>query len=274
VNDRLQALVDDVVEGRPGVRWSICLRAGDGTVLASAAPSDVLPTASIGKLLLLLELARRLEADPALASRMLDRRDVERVGEAGLWQHLQTDVLPVSDVAVLVASCSDNLATNVLACLVGLDEAAGLGRSLGFEAIRLLDVVRQVRDPEVHPPHLSEGSAGELSDLMARLADRSLVSGAVSEQLEAWLATDADLSMVAAAFGLDPLAHVEPDLGLLLRHKTGTDAGTKGDVGLLRGDSVVAYAAIARWEPERVDLRLAVDRDMRRIGEGLLAHVR
>lgn len=274
MSDRLQELLDDVVAGTPEVRWSICVRAGSGAVLASAAPSVVLPTASIGKLLLLLEAARRIEADPALASRMLDRRAVEPVEEAGLWQHLQTDVLPVADVAVLVAACSDNLATNVLADLVGLDAAGELGRSLGFETIRLLDLVQQVRDPAVHPPHLSEGSAGELSELMARMADRSLVSAPVAERLDAWLATDADLSMVAAAFGLDPLAHVEPDLGLLLRHKTGTDAGTKGDVGVLRGTGVVAYAAIAQWDPARVDLRLGVDRDMRRIGKGLLAHVR
>lgn len=275
MNGELQTLVDAVVAGTPEVRWSICLRDGDGAVLAAAAPADVLPTASIGKLLLLLELGRRLEADRALATRTVDRRAVEPVGEAGLWQHLRIDELPVLDVAVLVASVSDNLATNVLVDLVGLDAVDRLGRSLGFERTRLLDVVRPVRDPEAHPPHLSVGSAGELSDLMARTAARDLVSAPVSEQLESWLATCADLSMVAAAFGLDPLAHVEPDLGLLLRNKTGSDAGSKADVGLLRaGGAAVAYAALAQWDADRVDLRAAVDRDMRRIGAGLLAHVR
>ena len=270
----LQSLVDAVVAGTSEVRWSVCVRTGEGTVLAQANPAEVLPTASIGKLLLLLELGRRLEAEPALAGRILDRRTVEPVGEAGLWQHLRTDALPVVDAAVLVASFSDNLATNVLADLVGLDAVTGLGRSLGFQRIRLLDIVRQVRDPAVHPPHLSVGSADELSELMARMAGRTLVSAAVSQQLEEWLATDADLSMVAGAFGLDPLAHVEADLGLLLRHKTGTDAGTKAEVGLLRGGTAVAYAAIAAWDADRVDLRHAVDQDMRRLGEGLLAQVR
>jgi beta-lactamase class A len=196
------------------------------------------------------------------------------VAEAGLWQHLRVDELPVLDVAVLVASFSDNLATNVLVDLVGLPEVTRLGRELGLERTKLLDVVRPARDPAEHAPHLSVGCADELSGLMVRMGARTLVSAAVSEQLEAWLATGADLSMVASALGLDPLAHVEPDLGLLLRNKTGTDAGTKGDVGLLRGPrATVGYAVIARWDADRVDLRAAVDRDMRRIGEGLLAHV-
>jgi beta-lactamase class A len=181
----------------------------------------------------------------------------------------------VLDAAVLVASFSDNLATNVLVDLVGLAAVTRLGRELGLERTQLLDVVRPARDPVEHAPHLSVGCAGELSGLMVAMGARTLVSAAVSERLEAWLATGADLSMVASALGLDPLAHVEPDLGLLLRNKTGTDAGTKGDVGLLRGPgATVGYAVLARWDADRVDLRAAVDRDMRRIGEGLLAHVR
>lgn len=271
----LQTVVDAVVAGTPEVRWSICLRDGDGAMLASSAPDEQLPTASIGKLVLLLELARRLEGDPDLGTRTVDRRAVEPVAEAGLWQHLRVDELPVLDVAVLVASTSDNLATNVLVDLLGLPEVTRLGRALGLERTELLDVVRPARDPAEHPPHLSVGCADELSALMVGMGARTLVSAAVSEQLDAWLATGADLSMVASAFGLDPLAHVEPDLGLLLRNKTGTDAGTKGDVGLLRGPRAsVGYAVIARWDADRADLRAGVDRDMRRIGEGLLAHVR
>ena len=54
--------------------------------------------------------------------------------------------------------------------------------------------------------------------------------------------------MVASAFGLDPLSHAEPDRGLTLWNKTGTDAGVRADVGLVRTpDAAFSYAAIANW---------------------------
>jgi beta-lactamase class A len=275
VTNWLDRGVGEITGRRTDVRWSVCIRDGDGDVLAAADPSLQLPTASVGKLLLLAEVARRLEDDPALARVTLHRSVTPAVGEAGLWQHLLVDDLPVADAALLVAACSDNWATNVLLELIGLDAVGDLGASLGLRRTALLDGVRNERRPGIDPPHLSVGSAEELSGLMSRMAARTLVTPAVSERVEAWLATNADLSMVASPLGLDPLAHVEPDLGLLLRHKTGTDAGTKADVGVLRSDrATVAYAAIAQWDPGCTELRGVVDEGMGGIGRALLRYVR
>ena len=66
------------------------------------------------------------------------------------------------------------------------------------------------------------------------------VSTSVSSQVLGWLATGVDLSMVGAAFGLDPLAHAVPDRGISLHNKTGTDAGVRADVGLVGTSSTGA----------------------------------
>jgi beta-lactamase class A len=268
----LQQLVAEVAGATDGIDWSICLRDRDGAMLAAHEPAAQLPTASIGKVLLLTELARRIEAGSLAADTPLRRKSVPAVGEAGLWQHLTVDTLSAWDTAMLIGSFSDNLATNVLLDRIGLDAVQALGRALGLTRTALLDRVRDERGPD-NPPHLSVGSADELSALMSAVARGTLVSPAVADHVRTWLATDADLSMVAGAFGLDPLAHTVPFDGLSLFHKTGSDPGTRGDVGCVTGDhDAVAYAVIARW-PQDVPLRGQVLSGMRRIGSGLRLHL-
>ena len=55
--------------------------------------------------------------------------------------------------------------------------------------------------------------------------------------------------MVAGAFGLDPLAHSEPDRGYTVYAKTGTERGVRADVGVASsGSRSVIYAFIANWD--------------------------
>lgn len=106
------------------------------------------------------------------------------------------------------------------------------------------------------------------------LAAGRVVSLAVCATVDRWLSAGADLSMVAGAFGLDPLAHVEADRGVRLRHKTGTDDGVRGDVGWVVGPSGgVAYAVLANWDAGDGDLRDGVLGSMGRIGRALASWV-
>ena len=67
-----------------------------------------------------------------------------------------------------------------------------------------------------------------------------------------WLRLNTDLSMTAGALGLDPLAHAEPDAGLRLWNKTGTDAGVRVDTGVMTGPGGwAAYAVLVGWDPDR-----------------------
>jgi beta-lactamase class A len=79
--------------------------------------------------------------------------------------------------------------------------------------------------------------------------------------------------MVASAFDLDPLAHVDADRGIHLANKTGTIDTARADVGVVEGPAAtVAYAVLASWR-DGEDLRDAVLRDMNRIGRLIREHI-
>jgi beta-lactamase class A len=241
-----QALVDDA---RTGLRWSArVVDVASGETLAEHEPARVLPTASIGKILLLLELSRRFRTRELDPSASVDRGD-EQVADSGLWQVLDAASLTLGDAARLVGAVSDNLATNVLLDTVGLHAVARMATFLGLRDTALLDRVRDERGPR-HPLALSRGSAAELASLAAAVERGEAVDPDVSAEVRGWLSLGTDLSMVASAFGLDPLAHRDPDRGIALWNKTGTDARVRADVGVVRGPQrAVAYAVLAEWAP-------------------------
>lgn len=262
----LQGFVEDAISGTSNIAWSVCIRNDQGRELACVNHAASMKIASVGKLLLLIEVARQCEVGDLASTEMLFRDPALMVADSGLWQHLHTDGLPVHDLCVLTASVSDNVATNILLQRVGFQRLNDLGAALGLTGTALLDFVRQQRGPD-DVRTLSTGSAAELSSLMSKIARNKLLSQAVSEQLRTWLATGVDLSMVASAFGFDPLAHTEPDRGYSIFNKTGTDTGIRADVGTVaRNSSLLSYAVIANWEPSEPDLRDTVLATMHTIG--------
>jgi beta-lactamase class A len=244
-----------------------------GKALFSVDDHVVLPTASVGKVLLLLEIASRLEEQVNTRFDLLDRTPEDLVSEAGVWQYLHAPSLPLTDLAALVAATSDNLATNVLLRAVGLDAVRARAEALGLKRTALLDRVRDRRGPD-DAPQLSVGSAAELTTLFARIARGEAVSRAVSSRVSDWLALNADLSMVASAFALDPLSHVRSDHGLSLLNKTGSGQGVRSEAGVLRGPrSSVAYTVTIEFEDDVHTRRLAVLQAMRTIGISILEYV-
>lgn len=244
-----------------------------GRALFSVDDHVVLPTAHVGKVLLLVEVAARLDAAVQSKFDLLDRTPDDLVGDSGVWQYLHAPSLPLTDLAALVAATSDNLATNVLLRSVGLDAVRARAEELGLKRTALLDRVRDRRGPD-DAPQLSVGSAAELTTLFARIARGEAVNRAVSSRVSDWLALNADLSMVASAFALDPLAHVRSDHGLSLLNKTGADRGIRSEAGVLRGPRAsVAYTVTITFEDDRHTARLGVLNAMRTIGLDILEYV-
>jgi beta-lactamase class A len=254
-----------------GTEWSVLVRRlGYDEPLLAHGPERLLPTASVGKVFLLVEVAERVVAGTLDPDAEVDRAATQPVADSGLLQHLTIQSLAVRDLAVLVASVSDNWATNLLLDLVGLDSVQARARALAPRGSTLHDRVRDVRGPET-PKTLSSGCAADWVEVLTGLHQRRHTDPAADLVL-GWLATSVDLSMVASAFGLDPLAHAE-DPRTTLRNKTGTDAGVRADVGLVeRGGEAFAYAALCRWDPTEADLSLPVLAGMRRIGELVLEY--
>jgi beta-lactamase class A len=266
-----------------GVTWSVCIRDGVGMPLAASAADVPLRTASVGKVLLLVETARLIAAGDLSPDEPLTRSVDLWVGDSGLWHTLSVETLPLIDVAALVGAVSDNLATNVLLRRVGLAEVAARATSLGLRATALHDRVRDVRGAD-HPATLSTGSAAELSQLMARLASGTAAGPDADRLVRQWLSANVDQSMVGSALveqgGLDPIAHhASLDLPTVFWNKTGTDAGVRADVGAVTsGDRTVTWAAIANWDPSpgtTLDHLTvwAVLRGMRHIGEQVLTQL-
>lgn len=262
----LQRAIDDVIGTSADIDWSVCIRDVAGHEVAGRHADRPTKTASVGKLLLLVEVARQCGEGDLNGATLLARDPELLVADSGIWQHLDVERLSIRDLCVLIASVSDNFATNVLLKRVGLDKVRDLAESLGLVHTALLDYVRDHRGPD-DAATLSIGSASDLSRLMSQLARKELISPTVSEQVNAWLAMSVDLSMVAAAFGLDPLAHVPSQRNVFVRNKTGADAGVRADVGTAGRDSVwFNYAVIANWDASDPDLRDAALSGMHAIG--------
>lgn len=257
------------------VTWSIrVVDAATGVVLAEHTPDQQCETASIGKIFLLIEVARRL-ADGSLSAEQIVPIPAEHVVEdSGLLYRMRDQSVSVYDAALLVGAFSDNLATNALIALCGLEEVRAVAPALGYTDTALHDYVRSERTPDL-PWTPSYGTGAELADVMRRLAVGDVISPEVSSMVLGWLAANADTSMVADSLLLDPLAHVEPEYqDMVLRHKTGSTSFARIDVGHLDGHAAsVAYAVAANWKGSAVDLRAPVIDAMRAIGEQLRAHV-
>ncbi|MFJ9391757.1 serine hydrolase [Nocardioides sp. NPDC101246] len=221
--------------------WSIlAVDTGSGETLVESTPDLLLPTASVAKIFLLHHLAELLDEDESLGQLMLRKDSVEPVADSGLWQHLDAPALTLNDCARLVGAVSDNLATNVLLGHVGLAPVQAVARRLAAGGSMLNDSVRDARGPG-DAPMLSIGCA----------ADWVAYFRTPHPTVMSWLAPSTDLSMVSAAFGLDPLAHTDPAHDLRVWSKTGTDEGVRAEVGLLDvGGRRAAYAVICRFPGE------------------------
>ena len=233
-----------------GVTWSIEVRRADADVpLLRVQPDQVCATASIGKVLLLTSVAESIVAGRLDPMMIVRRGDVPPVRDSGLWQHLQADEVCLADLCLLVGAVSDNLATNALIGVVGLDAANLVAERLELQHTALHDLVRDTRLAH-HPAALSTATAAELAVLLDDLSTRLRRGEPAAAQVVRWLSTNTDLSMVASAFALDPLAHGDTDRGVRLWNKTGTNDGVRCDIGVVTsGDDAVTYAVLANWDP-------------------------
>ena len=273
-----------------GARVSACvLDLETGAELLSIDDRIVLPTAGLGTILLLIEVSARLTArddtgfglleavQPASSDPHIpDPRSGEprgRVRGAGLWRHLQAPALPVVDVTTLVAALNDGVATNALLAHISLDAVRLRAESLGLTRTALLDRVRDSRGPD-DAPNLSVGSTDEIAALIAALVRGDVVDRPTSSRVLDWMALNPDLSLVASAFGLDPLSHGPADHGVHLVNRTGSDSGVRADAGAIRGPrAAVTYAVTVQFDDTNLPTRLRVISAMRAVGLDILDYI-
>jgi len=253
----------------PGLRFSaLAVDVDSGATLFRHGAERVLDTASVGKVFLLHRLLAEADAGTRSLEDRVTRRPSEWMDDSGLWYLLQADTLSLYDVAALIGAVSDNAATNTLCRVIGLGAVQEHTRALGYTRSGLDDVVRWPLPPGA-PRTLSHANAEEMVRFVSRTATGADLGPASTDTLQRWLGAGMDLSMVAAAFGLDPLAHYYFDRDVWLWNKTGTISTVRADIGLvMSARRRIAYAVLANWErdAEARDRVLAV---MRRAGDVL-----
>ncbi|MEZ3161561.1 serine hydrolase [Microbacterium sp. BWT-B31] len=244
-----------------------------GTAVLAGDDFVTLPIAGLGVVPLLIEVAAGFEAGTLDPYEIIERTSVERVAVGGVWQHLMAPALPLTDLAVLTASTGDALAANVLLARVGLPAVRARIEQLDLARSALLDRFRDERGPD-DAPHFALGSAGELAEVFAALVNSNIVSPGVSAQVAEWLSLNHDLSLVAAATGLDPFSHENDEHGLLFINKTGRDAGIRVESGVLAGPRAgVSYALIVCFDDLSIMHRLRAHEAFRVLGTELMEYV-
>lgn len=257
-----------------GIDWSIEIaEARSGRPLAVHRAQAQHRTASIGKVFLLIEACTRIADGRLDPDAPLDVPQEHAVGDSGLLRWLRAPIT-VGDACLLVAAVSDNLATNALIHLCGLEAVRAVAPRLGLAQTSLWDYIRSAREPGM-PWTASFGTAAELGRTVRLLAAGLAVSREVSDMVLGYLAADVDTSLVAGGLNLDALDHVEADDGIVLRHKTGYISILRADVGLAQGPAAaVSYAVLAEWDEAGGDRRIAAEDGMRAIGRAIRAHIR
>lgn len=138
----LQAEIEDLFRPLEGRVACLAISQGqaEARTLVSINPHEVFPAASLAKVPILVELARRL-AQPGQAYTWETRLEVPeqaRVASDGVLADLSPELRPtIQDIAHLMITISDNTASNLLLDLLGMEAINTSMRELGLRHTRL-----------------------------------------------------------------------------------------------------------------------------------------
>lgn len=244
-----------------------------GSTVLAGDDHETLPVGGLGVVPLLVEVAAAFEERRLDPLEIVDFDSTQSVSVGGVWRHLKAPSLPLADLAVLAAAVGDGAAANMLLARVGLPAVRKRLESLGLTRTALLDRFRDARGPD-DAPQVALSSARELAQLFSALVNSRVVTAGVSAQVAEWLSLNHDLSLVAAATGLDPFAHEHDEHELLFVNKTGRDAGVRAEAGVLAGPRAgVSYALIVCFDDLSITHRLRAHDAFRILGVELMEYV-
>ena len=136
---KLENSIREIDEGYTGV-LGVSANSLDGEdTFISLNGDEVFPIGSSIKIPILLEFFRKAESGEIDPRQLYTYKSSENVGGSGVIQHLTPDKLtmPLIDYATLMINVSDNVATNILIDLVGMEDVNKTLRSLGLRETKL-----------------------------------------------------------------------------------------------------------------------------------------
>ncbi len=211
------------------------LRTGE---LFEHCPTEVMPTASLIKLAVLVEMYRQAEAMPAGKgsdekpldlARLIEVRKEDMVPGSGiLTGHFPAGTrLSVEGAAHLMIAFSDNTATNLVLDQIGLEAVNKTMAAMGLPETQIHAKVFR-RDTSIAPDRsakygLGSTTARDMLTLVEKLEARALVSAGASDAMRKHLAACDDKQKFGKLL----------PAGSKLFHKTGSVANVRTDAGLL-----------------------------------------
>lgn len=246
----------DGVAGRCSGRLSITARHLVTGEEVSVRGGELLPTASVIKLPILLELLRRAESGELSLSTRVTLKADERIGGSGILKAFEGGLQPtLRDVATMMVILSDNTATNMaLDAIGGIEPVNRLMAGLGLGSIVLHNRIDFERiGPDVR--RLGEATTDDLCRLMAGIAARTVVSRWVSETAEEIMEAQQYLDQVPRYLQVTPYWR---ELGqvptIRVACKTGFFTGTRVDAGIVRFEADGGGFAYAVANHELADI--------------------
>jgi beta-lactamase class A len=192
-------------------------------------------TASTIKVPILIELFRQVDAGTVdLETRLRVSQEAQTVG-SGILRELSPGLeLTLRDYAILMIVVSDNIATNVLIDLLGMERINQTMAELGFTRTRLrerLDFPKIGRDAR----NLAVTTPSDLAAMMEALATGTILSPASRQAILEILGRQHFTGLVPRYLPHYPhpeeLGH--PDNGLRIANKTGGWSGMRADMALV-----------------------------------------
>lgn len=195
--------------------------------------SEVMASASTIKTLILVALARAVDAGRLDLATRVSMEPHQRSAGSGILNELETPVeLSLADHAHLMIAISDNTASNVLIDAVGMDAIAETARVLGLTGTALQRrFLGRLPDPGT-PENLT--CANDLVTILTAIATGT----AASPDLCDWMR-----GRLAAQHYLNRLPRTLPD-GVSFAGKSGSLEGFDHDCGILTGPNGQAIAAV------------------------------
>ena len=209
----------------------------------------VFPTASVIKLAVLVEVFRHAAEGRIDLQQRVTLNEDEIVRGSGILKELGAGLNPtVYDLATLMVVLSDNTATNMLIDLVGGVDAVNhtVHNRLGLRTIVLHNRVDFAKIGD-DIRQFGESSAGEMMELVARIANREIVDAVSSRAMEDIMQRQQYLDQVPRYVNFNPYAkELRLEQPMWIGCKTGFFPGTRVDAGFMRlpEEVTIAYCAM------------------------------
>ncbi|ACZ40153.1 serine hydrolase [Sphaerobacter thermophilus] len=209
----------------------------------------VLPTASVIKTAVLVELMRQAHEEGLDLQERMTMTASDIVGGSGVLKELGPGLQPtVADVAMLMIIVSDNTATNMLIDRVGGVEAVNrtMQERYGLRSIVLHNRVDfEVIGNDIR--RFAEASAADLVRLHEMMARGELINAEACRQMIDVLSRQQYLDQVPRYFNYNQYAKdLKVEQSFTVANKTGFFPGTRVDSGLimLHDGPTIAFAAM------------------------------